>query len=260
MRLSDNPLKLNYNSDESKRALQETFSNLPDEIEVYLIGGSVRNALIREIHGEVLRQRDYDQVITRGSRSYKTYLGSLGFEEHPYPSRQDEQVVYRKLFDEQHRDDLDYLHWIVYDMHTVDGTTIEQNIKNNVAFTINGCAINGRDLFTKPWREALIQVLPTALQDIKDKKLRLNRDGYKYMPSSFFAMLRFMSAGFEAPSDEEVQLLLAELPNLEHARYERNVIKVWDYVGGEAKARELVKGLGIDLDVFDEEAVKSRKM
>ena len=100
--------------------------------------------------------------------------------------------------------------------------------------------------------------MPTSLQDIKDKKLRLNREGYLYAPSNFYAMLRFISVGFTPPADEDIHLLLKELPRLEHARFARNVQKVWDYVGGEAKARELVKSLGIKIDVFDEEAVKSK--
>lgn len=162
------------------------------------------------------------------------------------------------MLNERAKEGDSYINWLVFDMHTVDGTTIEENIRSNVAFTINGCAINARDLFTKPGKDALIQVLPTALQDIRDKKLRLNKEGYKYAPSYFYAMLRFMSVGFAAPSQEEVQLLLKELPKLEHARFERNVKKVWDYVGGEVKARELVSSLGITFDVFDEETVKSR--
>ena len=143
-------------------------------------------------------------------------------------------------------------------LHTVDGTTIEQNIVHNSPFTVNGCAVNARDVFTKPWEDALIQVLPTSLQDIKDKRLRLNGEAYKTMASSFYAMLRFMSVGFSAPSAEEVELLLKELPNLEHARFERNVKKIWDYVGGEDNARQLVKSLGITLDVFNEDEVKSK--
>lgn len=71
-------------------------------------------------------------------------------------------------------------------------------------------------------------------------------------------MLRFMSVGFSAPSKEEINLLLKQLPNLEHARFERNVKKIWDYVGGEEKARKMVKDLGIDVDVFSEEEVKTR--
>jgi hypothetical protein len=251
------PLKLNYNSGEAEQSLREMIRSLPDDVELYLVGGSVRNALIREIHGDNLTQRDYDQVVTKGSQSYTSYLASLGYDERPYPSHQDEQVVYSLPLNEDAKKSDSYVNWLVLDLHTVDGTTIEDNLRHNAAFTINGCAVNARDLYDKPLQEALIQALPTALEDIKNKQLRLNYDGYKYAASNFYAMLRFMSAGFAAPSAEEVQLLLQELPNLEHARFERNVKKVWNYVGGEEKARAMVRGLGIDVDVFDEQAVKS---
>jgi hypothetical protein len=256
MQDSNHPLELNYNSAEAEQALRKVVAGLPQTTEVYLIGGAVRNSLFRMFHGTVLTQRDYDQVITKGSQTYGDYLASLGYRARPYPSRQDEQIVYSKALNEHAQNGDSYVNWLVFDMHTMDGTTIEWNIKNNAAFTINGCAVNVRDLYTKPWQDAVIQVLATAVQDITDKRLVLNRSGYQYMASNFYAMLRFMSVGFSAPTSEEVQLLFKELPNLEHARFERNVKKVWDYVGGEDKARSLVKSLGIDVDVFDEEAVK----
>lgn len=255
--LEDTILELNYNSAEARESLRQALANLPEGVEMYLIGGAVRNAVIRMMHGVTLIQRDYDQVVTKGSDRYTQYLRSLGYEERPYPSRQDEQVVYSKALNEKAKLGDSYTNWLVFDIHTVDGTTIEDNIKNNVAFTINGLAVNARDLYEKPLRDALIQAIPTTLEDIKHKKLRLNRQGYHNMASGFYSMLRFMSAGFSAPSPEEVQLLLRELPKLEHARFERNVKKVWGYVGGEEKARELVKSLGIDLDVFDEKVVKA---
>lgn len=257
MPTTDHLLDLNYNSEAAKHELRKVIASLPDDVELYLIGGAVRNALFRTFHGTVLTQRDYDQVVTKGSSSYTHYLHSLGYEERPYPSHQDEQVVYCTPLNERAKEGNSYVNWLVFDLHTVDGTTIEDNVRNNVAFTINGCVVNARDLYDKQWRDAVIEVLPNAIQDIKDKKLRLNRDGYRYAPSYFYSMLRFMSVGFEQPGPEEVQLLLNELPKLEHARFERNVTKVWNYVGGEAKARELVKSLGIDIDVFDEAAVKS---
>lgn len=254
------PLELNYNSNEHRLSLSQVITSLPADIEVYLIGGAVRNSLFRMFHNTVLTQRDYDQVITKGSTLYKEHLKSLAFKEHLYPSRQDEQVVYSLPLNEKARQGESYMNWLVLDLHTVDGTTIEENIRKNSAFTINGCAVNVRDLYSKPWKEAVIQVLPSALQDIKDKRLRLNYEGYRKYPSNFYAMLRFLSVGFSRPSHEEIMLLLKELPNLEHSRFERNVQKVWDYVGGEDKARALVKDLGIEIDVFNEEIVKSSNL
>jgi len=250
-------LPLHYNSQEAEEEFKRVMSNLSADVFAYLMGGCVRNALIKEFHGQILIQRDYDQIITQGTAIYKKFLESHGFLEHPYPSKQDVQDIYRKpLFGDPVKED--YHDWLVFDLHTVDGTTIEDNIKNNTAFTINGCAIKANDVLTKSWSEALIEGLPTAIQDIKDRLLRVNLDGYKSSPASFYAMLRFMSVGFSAPGPEEVNLLLDELPRLEHARFDRNVQKVWEYVGGEAKARELVQSLGITVDVFDEAEVKNK--
>jgi hypothetical protein len=250
-------LQLRYNTKEAESEFRRAMSNIPEDVELYIVGGAVRNALIREFHGQDLVQRDYDQVITKGTEQYRRYLESLGFRENPYPSNQDIQTVYNKtLFPGEVN--WDYHDWIVFDMHTMDGTDIAYNIKKFVAFTVNGCAIKGQDVLTRPWKDALVEVLPGAIEDIKDKKLRLNLSGYKETSSNFYAMLRFMSVGFSAPSPEEVQMLLRELSNLEHARFERNVKKVWDYVGGEDKAREIVSSLGIELDVFSEEAVKAK--
>ena len=250
-------LPLKYNTKEAEEEFRRVMTTIPDDVELYIVGGAVRNSLIREFHGQDLIQRDYDQVITKGTEQYKQYLESQGFKENPYPSHQDVQTVYNKvLFSGDPK--LDYHDYIVFDMHTMDGTDIAYNIEQFVAFTINGCAIKAQDVLAKPWKDALIEVMPEAIQDIKDKKLRLNPDGYKEMASNFYAMLRFMSVGFSAPPPEEVQMLLKELPNLEHERFERNVKKVWEYVGGEDKARDLVRQLGVNVDVFNEETVKTK--
>ncbi|MFA5004464.1 MAG: hypothetical protein WC498_04290 [Candidatus Saccharimonadales bacterium] len=255
--MSNGLLQLMYNTKEAEAEFRRVMLGIPEDIEHYIVGGAVRNSLIREFHSQDLTQRDYDQVITKGTKQYEKYLESLGFKENPYPSHQDVQTVYNKILVSS-EPNWDYNDYIVFDMHTMDGTDIAYNIEKFVAFTINGCAIKGQDVLTRPWESALIEVLPGAIQDIKDKKLRLNLDGYSEMSSNFYAMLRFISVGFSAPSPEEVQMLLKELPNLEHARFERNVKKIWDYVGGEGRARELVSSLGIDIDVFNEEVVKAK--
>jgi hypothetical protein len=250
------PLRLNYNSPNAETELHRTISNLPTGVEAYLISGSVRNALYRDFHHAVLIQRDYDLVITKGSLECREYLTEIGYEARPYPSRQNEQVVFCKALNEQAHQGNSYLNWLVLDMHTVDGTTIEENIKYNAGFSINGCAVNAKKLFTKPLKESVVELLPTAIQDIKDRRLRINPDGYTYSASNFYAMLRFMSVGFSAPSTAEVNMLLRELPKIEHSRFDRTVQKVWDYVGGQDNARKLVSQLGIDIDVFNEQEVK----
>jgi hypothetical protein len=249
-------LQLKYNSEKIEAEFRAVVANLPSDVEVYLVGGSVRNAVMREFQRHNLIQRDYDQVVTKGTLQYEKYLEGLGFSENPYPSHQDIKTVYRKKILPGAIEE-NYLDWIVFDMHTMDGTDIEHNIKNSVAFTINGCAVKMQDILSQPWKRAIIEGLPGAVQDIKDRRLRLNLDGYKEVASNFYAMLRFISIGFSPPPQDEVQLLLQELPNLEHTRFETEVRKVWDYVGSEPKARDIVTSLGVSIDVFNEDTVKS---
>ncbi len=246
------PLPLNFNSVEDKKVLQTVCSNLPDDVEVYLIGGALRNALFRYFHGYVLPQRDYDQIITKNSNSYFKYLTGLGF----VKGRIDRptQRVMRKAHT-GNPDMEDYHQWIVFDNHMVDDTTPLENLQSSVGLTVNGCALSMRELFSDGWFSKLIS-LPGALNDIKDKQLRVNMSGYKDQAANFFAVLRFMYVGFVPPPANEVQLLLNELPNLESERFARNVTKVWSYTNGEKNARQLVKQLGINIDVFNESEVK----
>jgi tRNA nucleotidyltransferase/poly(A) polymerase len=62
-----NTLPLKFNTQSARSEFERAVRNLPEEIDLYIVGGSVRNALIREFHGQDLVQRDYDQVITNGS-------------------------------------------------------------------------------------------------------------------------------------------------------------------------------------------------
>ena len=80
--------------------------------------------------------------------------------------------------------------------------------------------------------------------------------GYKGHPGNLFACLRFMSVGFKPPSKDEVELLLRQLPELEKWRFERNIKKVFGYVGGERKARQLIKSLGIKIDIFNQKKLR----
>ncbi len=136
-------------------------------------------------------------------------------------------------------------------------TAAIENLRNHVGLTVNGFALSFRDITAPNWIDKLI-TLPGALEDLRAKQLRVNREGYKDQAANFFACLRFMSAGFNPPPADEVQLLLNELPRVEHERYENNVQKVYNYVGGEQRARELVRSLDIDIDVFDEDVVKGK--
>lgn len=242
---------LNFNSQAAIDKFKEVINNLPEDIEVYIVGGSIRNAIFRSIYGEKLTQRDYDQVVTKNSNKYLDYLKSCGF----YLGKLDRptQKVYAYDLVPNPEDD-SYIDSLVFDIHTMDGTTIEDNLRFNSGFTINGFALPIRKVFDKNWINHIIQ-LPGAIEDMKSKQLRVNKEGYKEQPANIFACIRFMSRGFLAPSEEDVNLLLKEMKNIDPIRFEKGIKKVWDYVGGEQKARELLKQLNINTDIFDRKEV-----
>jgi hypothetical protein len=245
------PLLLN--NPDALQVFQDITDHLPADCEVFIVGGAVRNALYYHYHSERLRQRDYDQIVTRGSQKYLDFLKSEQF----FVSkvlREDQIVLARSLVPNPPQESYD--DYVVFDTHTVDGTTGIDNLRYNVGLTINGFAISLRDILSENWVEHIIE-LPGAIHDIKSKQMHVNALGYKSDPAYLFSVLRFMSIGFMPPPKEEMKLLLNELPNLESGRFTRNITKIYNYVGGEAKARGLATSLDIRGDVFNEEAVKN---
>lgn len=244
------PLLLN--NPDALAVFQEVVTKLPEDCEVYIIGGAVRNALFYHHFGKRLRQRDYDQIATLHASKYLDYLRSIGFLEGGIV-REDQIILYKALV--PNPDPKGYDDSVVFDIHPVEGTTAIDNLKQNVGLSINGFAISMRDIFSEDWIERIIE-LPNAKDDLEVKQLRVNLSGYKSDPAYFFSVLRFMSAGFTPPCREEINLLLNELPKLDSGRFCRNVAKIYNYIGSEEKARNLADSLGIKGDVFNEEVVK----
>lgn len=245
---------LNFNSKKAQEVFEKVVAGLPEDVEVYIVSGAIRNAVFRELHGEVLTQRDYDQVTTAGSKEYIAYLKSLDFENGNIQRETQKMLVKsltRKPSPEGYKD------WLVFDIHTMDGTTIMENLKYHSGFTINGFALNIKDATADDWMDKLI-MLPEALNDMKKKQLRVNLDGYKEHSPNLLACIRFMSAGFAPPPPKEVDLLLKELPRAVDDNYQKRIQKVWDYVGDEQKAQQLAKSLNLPVDVFNEQEMKSK--
>lgn len=238
------------------KVLQDVVTGLPADCEVYLIGGAVRNALYRHYHGETLRQRDFDQIVLKGSADYLAYLKSLGFFESKVLQVDQIIMVYDLVPD---ADPTSYDDSVVFDTHTLDGTTVMDNLLYHSGHSINGFALSMRDIFDPNWAEKVIE-LPGAKEDLQNKQLHINQTGYASDPANIFACLRFVSAGFTPPPKEEIAQLLVELPKLNSDRFGRNITKAYEYIGGEAAAHELVAKLGIQGNLFDESDVKNGKV
>ena len=225
--------------------LKEVILSIPGKTKVYVIGGEARNAIYYDLFKKQLPQRDYDLLLigdldkfVKNLREYKFIYGKI---------RRKNEIVLKKKLIPKPKLITDYL---MLDIHRNYESNIPKNLKENSAFTINGFAIPLRNYLDQDVRKHLI-ALTTALSDLKNRQLHLNVPGYIGHPGNLFACLRFMSIGFKPPKKREVKLLLEQLPKLEKWRFERNVKKVFDYVGGEKKARQLIKRLDIGIDIFD---------
>lgn len=242
-----------FYSDPARNSMNTIIEKLPPDVDVWLVGGAVRNALVKKYHGETWLQRDYDQVVIKNTDKYFDYLKNNGF-------------IFRGIDDPNHKtasmavvDDareISYEDNLVFDMHIAEGTTIEDNLKNDTMLLLNGCAISLRDILTDDIESKII-ALPGAVESIKSREIILNPYNNDAESNYFFAVLRFMGMGFSAPTREDSLMLLRRVKNLSSERYERNVAKVANYVGGKEKLVEIVSSLGIDnLDIYNESATK----
>ncbi len=137
---------------------------------------------------------------------------------------------------------------------------IKKELKENANFTMNASALLVKDMFNGDWKNKVIS-LPEAIEDIRNKRLRLNPYRRKLHGSELFAVLRFVSQGFIPPPPEDIKSVCEALKSFPKDRFEINVQKVFRYVGGECKARRLMKKLSITEDIFSYEAIqKSEKM
>lgn len=231
--------------------LKEVIVSIPAQTKVYLIGGAARNTIYFDLFKKPLPQRDYDilligdlnKFVDNLKKNYKFVYGEI--------RRRDEIVLKKKLVSNP-KSITDY---IVLDIHRSHEKNILKNLEKHSAFTINGFAIPLQHYFSKSIKKYLVE-LPGAANDLKNHRLILNTSGYKGHAGNLFACLRFMSIGFAPPNKEAVALLLNQLPRLEKWRFQRNVNKVFGYIGGEKRARQLVKRLGIKIDIFNFQKLK----
>lgn len=245
-------LPIDFKDERGQKIFEEVIKNLPEDVEVYLVAGSLRNAIDRHIHGgSKLEQRDYDQVVTKGSNQYLTYLKSLGFYD-GLIQRPTQKVLIKSFVDNE--DPGDFANNLVFDINLMDNTTVLDNLKKHVGLTVNGNAISFRDIFSEDWKDKLIS-LPGALESIEKKQLKLNHEGYKYQAANLFSVIRFVYNGYKPLTKKDLMLLAQELPSVDDDRYKKNVRKVYKYVGGEENARRICNEIGIDFDVFNKQAV-----
>lgn len=231
--------------------LKEVIASIPANTKIYLIGGAARNTIYFNIFKRPLPQRDYDLLLIGDLNKFVDNLRKDHKFVYGKIRRKDEVVLKKKLVPNPKS----ITGYMVLDIHRSHEKNVLKNLEKNSAFTINGFAIPLQNYFSNNIKKYLVE-LPGAGKDLKNHRLVLNISGYKGHPGNLFACLRFMSIGFTPPNKNSVALLLKQLPNLEKWRFERNVKKVFGYIGGEKRARQLVKRLGVKIDIFNFERLK----
>jgi len=224
---------------------------IPKGTKAYLVGGAIRNAIYYKYFKQELPQRDYDILLIGDHVGFIRNLRQNGFVFGKI-KRKHEVVVKMKRIPKPIHIHNDYLY---LDIHISEEKSVLKNLVENSNFTINGSTISLKDIFKEDWFDKLIS-LPGALADLKNKRLKLKQLSH---PANLFACLRFMSLGFKQPKQAEIDLLLKSLSGLNKSRYGRNVKKLFGYVGGEEKAKNLLKKLKIMQNIFDFKIVKSFK-
>ncbi len=254
-RASDSRLPVFMQDPKTNEILKEAAEAVPKGSKAYLVGGSGRNAVYYFLFRKKLPQRDYDVLFIGDRKQFVKNLRARGFI-YGFIRRKHEVVLKKKIVEKPKHH---YLDFVVLDIHFPkkedEKKSVLQNLKENAGFTINGFVIPLKDVASKNWREKVI-ALPNALRDLKNKQLRVNVISH---PANLYACLRFMSQGFLAPTEKEVMELLPALGRLPKYKFERNRKKIFDYVGGEEKARRLARKLGVKQDIFDFETIKKLK-
>ncbi len=232
------------------RILRGVISSMPKKSKLFLIGGTLRNTVFYYYFKKELPQRDYDVIFIGNKELFIRNLRKKGF---LYGKiRRQKQLVLKKRKFPKAKSIEDYL---VLDISFYKGQNIENILKEKINFTINAFAINLKDIFLNNWFDSLI-ALDGSFKDMKAKKLRLNPGREKVFGSDLYACIRFMSRGFQPPPREEIQELFLGLKYLEKYRFDKNIAKMYSYVGGEKKARLIAKKLGLEGDIFSFNTVK----
>ncbi|MDP3742294.1 MAG: hypothetical protein Q8R15_03200 [Candidatus Micrarchaeota archaeon] len=211
---------------------------VPKGTKFYIVGGAMRNAMFYYYFKKKLPQRDYDSLIVGDHKKFITNLRKRGF---VYGKiRRKTQAVLKKAKFKNAKTLNDF---VFLDMHWVKKVDIVQNMKDHASFTINGFAIEVRDLFSSNWRKKVVE-MPNAIRDLRRKQLVVNAVDNKH---NLFAAMRFMSVGFKQPGKSDVDWLVREFAKSHKKRRKRNLEKLYNYVGGKKKAEKLAKKIGIDL-------------
>lgn len=225
--------------------VREAIECLPRGSRAYLVGGTIRNAVYFKIHGERLPQRDFDIAYTTSDlgRFRKNLLRqgfvSAGFE-------RDGQFILKKRIGWNRKNDLE--NFVFVDVSKAPSHFRKRMPKAD--FTIGGFSIPLRKVLNEDWFR-WVSALPTSLDDIRRKRLRLNNPGER----SIFRAIRFIAMGFGVPTKTDIARMIETMRTIEPDVRKRNIEKLRRLVPV-ADIRKIARKMGISKIV--ENAIRGR--
>jgi len=244
--MDDSPIFL---QDSSTNAILLQVSQLvPITHRAYLHGGALRNAVYYRYFNEIQTQRDFDIIVLGKKEKFVDLFLQHGFI--LGKKNNETAVVLKKARIENPSQNFD--DWVYLDIVFRKDADISDVLKDKVNFTINGSAIELVNLFKKDWFENVI-TLPGTLEDIQNKQIRVNR---RY-PINIYACIRFVSRGFKAPTQKEIDEMISDLKGIDEIKFKYNTEKVISYVGSPEGVRKIARELCLPCDVLDLSSIRS---
>lgn len=230
--------------------LRQVANNVPSDIEVYLFGGAIRNALYYSYFNEEMTQRDFDCIVIGDPQEFAHNLEKLGF---IYGAKNsDKAKVLKKARIENPSES--YNDWLYLDCKIYSNEeTIESVLQKISDFSINGVALDIKELESSDWLAKVIE-LPNATVDIQEKKLRI----IKCYSASIYKILRLVSQGFKQPTEEDVTRCLEKLKEISREKFDKETTKTIKYIGDEGKVLKVAEQLGIKFNILNFEELQTQ--
>jgi hypothetical protein len=227
----------------TKDILNEVKNLIPRNTQVYLFGGTVRNALYYEFFNEEIQQRDFDCIVIGDGETFAQNLFGSGFLIGKKNSRGAKILKKARISDlSDNFDDWVYLDCKIYESDR-DIESILQKISD---LTISGVALDLNESNDSDWMNK-VRALPFAIEDLKKKQLRV----VNLYPVTLYKIIRLISAGFKQPSEREIQNSFKKLKEIDKDTFLRDKEKTIRYVGGEEKVLEIARNMGIESDILN---------
>ncbi len=233
----------------TRKILNETKGLVPIETQVYLFGGTVRNAIYFNYFNEEMTQRDFDCIVIGDGEKFADNLIKAGFIYGNKNSEKSKVLKKARISNPEHQyDDWLYLDCKIYP----NSENVEDILKRISDFTISGVALNMQDIEVSNWKDKIIAI-PNAVSDIQGKKLTV----VKPYAISLHKIIRMVSRGFQKPAQEEINMCIEKLKDIPEDKFEVNTEKTIRYVGSKEKVAEIAQELGITFNILNFEEVKN---